>query len=605
MHPSPTRRWLGAVLLALAALLPAGAAAQQTSYVITGTVVDAANRAPIADATVQLRTGTQTAVLRTVTDAAGRYTLRARLAPGTYPLEATQLGRSAATRQITLGSATEVQVEPLALGSAVLQLEEVIVTGTGAPVERRQVGNTVASVSGAAINAAPGAQSVDQALQGKIAGATITENSGQPGGGVSIRLRGTNTILGSAEPLIVVDGVLVDNSSEALISLGANSTRGNAALSNRLSDIPPGDIERVEVLKGAAAAALYGSRANSGVIQIFTKRGRQGRPQINYRTEFQSVSTDRRFALNRVGIVGVADTVADRSLAPRLGQPTERFDIQNQVFQTGYGQSHQLSLTGGSEGTSYYLSGNWNDEDGVIRSTGYDRMGGRARFTQRVSRFLEIGANGSFLRSRTNLVPEGEQGQGILTGILFTPTTYNPAFNETLGAYPFNPIVGNNPLDILENWIARSDVTRFLASVQATATPLRDVTVTYLAGIDDGRQEDTYLQPRGARPNFTGEIQNPIRQTRKFNNDLTVNWDRSLREGMDLSSTAGFRYTQDRTNTVRAAASELAPGQRTIAGAVQSTSQGITELRTEGVFLQERLALADRLFLTAGLNAEA
>jgi TonB-linked SusC/RagA family outer membrane protein len=606
MRLSRLRRWLGATLLLLCGALPSRAAAQDPSYTITGSVLDPESRAPLANVSVELRTGAQASTIRTLTDAAGRFTLRARLNAGTYTLQFAQIGRGTVTRQVVLGSASAVTVEPVLMAGAVLQLDEVVVTGTGAPVERREVGNTVASVTGEEVAQAPGAQTIDQALQGKIAGATISENSGQPGGGVSIRLRGTSTITGNAEPLIVIDGVLVENNSEALIGLGANATRGNAALTNRLADIDPSDIERVEVVKGAAAAALYGSRANNGVIQIFTKRGSQGRPLINFRTEMQAVNTNRRLELNEVPIVGTADTIANRALGPRLGQPIDRFDIQDDIYRTGLGTSNQLSLSGGSEGTSYYVSGNWSDEEGVVRSTDYGRMGGRARVTQRVSDWLELGVNASYLRSSTNLVPEGEQTQGILTSIIFTPTSFDPYFNESTGQYPYNPILGANPFDILENWIVRTDVTRFLGSVQATANPVPNLTITYLAGLDDGREEDTYLQPRGAlSAAFTGEIQNPIRQVRKFNSDLTVSHEAGLREGLGLTSTAGFRYSEDRVNTVRASATELAPGQRTVVGAVQFASQAQSELNIVGGFLQERLSIADRIFLTGGLNVEA
>ncbi|HEX6372468.1 MAG TPA: SusC/RagA family TonB-linked outer membrane protein [Longimicrobium sp.] len=606
MRPSRLRRWLGATLLLLCGALPSRAAAQESAYTITGSVLDAESRDPLANVNVELRTGAQASNTRTVTDQTGRFTLRARVPAGTYTLQFAQIGRGTVTRQVALGSANAVTVEPVLLTGAVLQLDEVVVTGTGAPVERRQVGNTVASVTGEEVARAPGAQTVDQALQGKIAGAQISENSGQPGGGVSIRLRGTSTITGNAEPLIVIDGVLVENNSDALIGLGANAARGNAALTNRLADIDPADIERVEVIKGAAAAALYGSRANNGVIQIFTRRGTQGRPQVNFRTELQAVNTNRRLELNDVPIVGTADTIANRALGPQLGKPIERFDIQDDIYRTGLGTSNQLSISGGSEGTSYYLSGNWSDEEGVVQSTDYARMGGRGRVTQRVSDWLEVGASASYMRSRTNLVPEGEQTQGILTSIIFTPTYFNPAFNETTGQYPYNPILGANVFDILNNWIVRTDVTRFLGSVQATATPLSNLTVSYLAGLDDGRQEDTYLQPRGAlSAAFTGEIQNPIRQVRKFNSDLTVSHEAGLRQGLGLTSTAGLRYSEDRVNTVRAAASELAPGQRTVVGAVQVASQSQTELNILGTFLQERLAIADRVFITAGVNAEA
>ncbi|HEX8246254.1 MAG TPA: SusC/RagA family TonB-linked outer membrane protein [Longimicrobium sp.] len=599
MPPTRTRRLLGAVMLALGAA--AAPAAAQDAYTLSGTVVDAGTQRPLPDVSVSLR-GTQA---RTVTNASGQYTLRASVSPGSYTVVAAQLGRGQGTRAVTLGAERAVQVAPLALQETALQLEGIVATGTGAPSERREVGNTVATVSGEAVNRAPGATAVDQALQGKITGAVISQNNGQPGGGISIRLRGTNSILGGAEPLIVIDGVLVDNNSDALIGLGANATRGSAALSNRLSDIPPGDIERVEVLKGAAAAALYGSRANNGVIQIFTKRGRGGRPAVSFRTEASASETGARLPLNMVPVANRADSIAAGG-SLRVGAPVNRFNYQDQLFRTGYGTVNELSISGGTEqGTQYYLSGNWTQTQGIIQSTSYDRAGVRARLNQRLSNLFEVGASLSYLHARTNLVPEGEQTQGVLTSVLFTPTNFNPAFDPSTARFPYSPVIGTNPLDVIQNWIARTDQNRFLGSAQATFTPVHDLTFTYLFGLDQGEEQDTYFQPPlSTSTGFTGLIQNPIRNVRKLNSDFTGNWEAGLRDGVRLTSTAGMRYTSDRINTLAASASNLPPGQETLIGAVQTASQGISELRTLGGFLQERLNLRERLFITGGLNVE-
>jgi TonB-dependent starch-binding outer membrane protein SusC len=606
MRPSRLRRWLGATMLLLCGAISRPAVAQDP-YTVTGRVTDAESGAPLPGASVQLRsTGTVSPAATAVTDEAGRFSLRARVAAGSYTVQVSLIGRGTVSRPLTLGASRTADLGTVTLASAALQLEELVVTGTGAPAERREIGNAISSVAGEEVARAPAATSVDQALQGKIAGAQISETSGQPGGGVSIRLRGTNTILGNAEPLIVIDGVIVDNNNEALIGLGANATRSNTALTNRLADVSPEDIERVEVLKGAAAAALYGSRANSGVIQIFTRRGRQGTPQISFSTEVQASRTPDYLELNMEPRIGIADTLAYRALASRLGRDTTRYDFQDQIFQTGIGTSNQLSISGGTEGTTYYLSGNWNDEEGILRSTGYQRYGGRARITQRLSNWLEVGVNANYLRTRTNLAPEGEQTQGILTTVIFTPTLFNSAFDTVAGRYPYSPVTGTNALDVIDNWIARSSVTRFLGSVQGTATPLSNLTLTYLAGIDDGREEALYLQPRASTgASFTGSLQAPVRSVRRFNSDFTATLENELSSSMELSSTVGARYTNDRTNTIRAAVSDLPPGQTTVVGAVQTASQGIVELRTLGGYVQERLAVADRLFLTAGVNMEA
>ncbi len=172
-------------------------------------------------------------------------------------------------------------------------LDEMIVTGTAAPTSRRALGNSVATVDAADITQSQ-ALTIDQALQGKVAGAVITSNTGTPGGGVSIRLRGTSSITGGAEPLYIVDGVIIDNNADEQINFGY---RSNPA--NRLADLDPADIERIEILKGAAAAALYGSRANNGVVQIFTKRGQAGRPQFTVSSRMGRSDLERRidFAL--------------------------------------------------------------------------------------------------------------------------------------------------------------------------------------------------------------------------------------------------------------------------------------------------------------------
>jgi len=602
MHPSRTRRWAGAAMLLLAGVLPRPAAAQN-AYTLRGTVLDAGTQRPLSDVTVVLR-GTQA---RTTTGATGEYALVARVSPGEYTLAFSQLGRGAATRSVTLGAERAVQVPAVTLSESALQLEGIVATGTGAPVERREVGNIVATVNGDEVNRAPGATAVDQALQGKITGAVVTQNNGQPGGGVSIRLRGTNSILGNAEPLIVIDGVIVNNTSDALVGLGANATRGNSALSNRLSDIPPGDIERVEVLKGAAAAALYGSRANSGVIQIFTRRGRGGAPQVSFHSELSATGTNRRLPLNMVPIANRADSLAAGG-AIKVGQALQRYDYQDELFRTGRGTVNDLSIGGGTDaGTQYYLSGNWTSNQGIFRGTDYNRAGIRARVNQRVSPLLEVGANLSYLRAKTDFVPEGEQTQGVLTSVLFTPTYFNPAYDANAGRYPYSPVILTNPLDVLANWVASAEVNRFLGSVNATLTPIRDLSVSYLFGLDQGQEQDVYLQPPfSAGPGFTGSIQNPIRDVRKFNSDLTATYEAGLRPRVRLASTGGMRFTSDRVNTVRAAASDLPPGgTEIVSGAVQTASQGISELRTLGWFLQERLSLRDRLFLTAGLNREA
>ena len=570
----------------------------QDTGVLRGRVTDAASGQPVADARLTVERTT----LGTVTLPAGQYLFPA-VPAGHHVLVARRVGYAMARQEVDVAAGDTITVD-VALRAAAVALDAIVVTGTGAPAERRVLGNTIESVAGEAVNAAPGAGAVDQALQGKVTGALISQNTGVPGGGISVRLRGTSTILGNADPLWVVDGVIVDNSSDALVSLGANAGRGNAALSNRLSDIAPEDIDRIEVLKGAAAAALYGSRANSGVIQIFTKRGRTGPTRIQAGTDFELGETPKRFAFNMAPTAGYNDVLINAATA--LGQPVQRYDLQDSVWRTAVTSTSHIALSGGGGGTSYYLSGNYATAEGIVRSTDRRRTALSARLTQQVRPSLELAVDGRFIQSHSNYLPEGEQTQGALTSLVFTTTSFDPFFSPTLGHYPYNPILGANPLYVLHNVKAPEDVTRFIGSAQATFSPTQAVTVRYFIGLDDYRQEDTYLLPPASTSlTFTGQIQNPVKHSREVNNDLTVTHTAGLSSVWGLTTTLGYRYTDQRSDVVRAAATDLPPGLGVVGGATPSASQTLSELRTVGGFLEERVSLRDRLFVNGGLNLEA
>ena len=603
MNPSRSRWWPGALAVICASAGLVTPAVAQEGYTITGTVVEATSQRPLGSVTVLLG-GTP---LGTLTRDNGEFTLRARVQPGTYTLQYSHLGHGKVTNELRLGSDQNVNVGVVQLRPAAVQLTEMVVTGTGAPAERRQLGNTVVTVPGEQVNDAPAAQSVDKALQGKVLGAVISQNNGQPGGGVSIRLRGTGSILGGAEPLIVIDGVIVENNSDALVSLGANASRGGAALSNSLSDIAPGDIERVEVVKGAAAAALYGSRANNGVIQIFTKRGKQGAPRVTYRVEATTGETPGHYPLNTSPVAGRGDVLFGGASA--LGVPVTRYDYQDQIFQRSTGATNQLSVTGGNQGTTYYASGLWQNETGIVRSTDLSNVNTRASLTQQLSDKLSFTVGGNYIQKKTDFVPEGEQTQGVITTLIFTPTTYNPAYNPNTGQYPYSPILGTNPLEVIADWTARDNVNRFIGNFSANWTPLPSLTVNYLFGLDHDNETFDYYQPPGATSaSFTGSVQAPTRFVQRFNNDLTLTHKAAPLAGMlSTTTTLGFRQTADHTDEVRAAAIGLSPGQTTVGagGATPDASEAIVDLRTIGGFLEERLGLRKSLFLTGGLNYEA
>lgn len=597
------------IVASILATAHVASAQQGRRYTITGTVLQM-DGVPLRGAQVLIRGTSQ----GTLTNTQGRYAIEAALPAGRYTLEFQFIGRRTATRVVNLAEERAIDAGSVSLEESALQLEELVVTGPGAASERRALGNAVATVSGEQINRAPATSSVGVALQGKLTGALISQTNGQPGGTVTIRLRGTNAILGSAEPLIVVDGVIVDNNTDALVSLSSNSTRGGSAMSNRLSDISPSDIERVDVLKGASAAALYGSRAKNGVIQIFTKRGVQGTSRVTWSTELEINNTPKRYELNMAPTAGIADlTIASALgiLGPtggplKLGDPVTRYDYQDLIFRQGIGVNTQASVSGGSGGTTYFLSGNYRDDQGIVRTSAANRYSARGKITQLLGNHIELTANGNFIRSKTQFVVEGEQTNGVLTSVIFTPTIFNPAFKPDLGRYPYNPILGPNPLQTLAEWDTPEYLSRFVGSFNATYRPFNNLAVKYLFGYDDYRQEDRFfIPPLAVSATFTGSIQNPVRLATNMNHDVSAVLDSRVGGNMKLQTLGGFRYTQANVNSVFASGTGLAPGQILVGGAIQASSQAKTELRTNAVFMQEQLGISDRMFVTAGFNYEA
>ncbi|HXB07775.1 MAG TPA: carboxypeptidase-like regulatory domain-containing protein, partial [Puia sp.] len=259
IQPTPRRTKVKHVLSVLVLLFLWQLTFAQDHQTIKGVITDARNKEPLAGATIKLE-GTTYA---TATDAQGAYTINAAVKDGTYTLTISFTGYKPIIKTVTLNHSTVTVSTPLAENA--LSLGEVVVTGTTVAVTKKQLGNAISTVSGKELNQGL-ATSVDQALAGKVAGAEVSQNSGNPDGGISVHLRGNSTISGSSDPLYIIDGVIVNNNSDQLIDLGGYTQ-------NRLADINPADIDHIEVIKGAAGAAIYGSRASNGVVQIFTKKG--------------------------------------------------------------------------------------------------------------------------------------------------------------------------------------------------------------------------------------------------------------------------------------------------------------------------------------------
>jgi TonB-dependent starch-binding outer membrane protein SusC len=568
-------------LIALAALAPALAGAQATSTV-RGRTIDSRTGNPIQSAQVSVQ-GTN---LGASTDAEGAFTISG-VPAGSRTLVARRIGYTPQRKQVTVG--TGVSDVTFSLEVTANMLEQVVVTGTATPTTVRALGTSIASVDNSQITEARSV-TVDQALQGKIAGAQITQNSGTPGGGgLSVRLRGTGSIISGAEPLYIVDGVIVDNSSDQLIDFGARSNP-----QNRLADLDPNDIDRIEIVRGAAAAALYGSRANNGVVQIFTKRGVAGAPRITFGTRYTSEHLAKRLALN---------------LAPldAQGQPVTRYDYQDEIFRTGSLKEMNISAEGGSDRTTYYAGASYSGEDGIIKASSAIRRSARMNLSQKVFDPLKLNIGANYVRSEADFEPNGESGTGVITALLFTPTTFS--FFPVNGIYPQAPTGAGfaNPLAVIDTWKAPQTTDRFIGSINTVYTPSPKLIAQYTLGYDGYQLEADQLIPRGTIASEpTGRSTAILRNSRIVNNDGVATYTTNPRDDLELGSSLGFNYTTQFISTTTAISRDLLPtGELVSAGAIPTAGQSRFELATLGFYGQQTMAWRDRLYLTGALRRDA
>ena len=413
------RRAARALVLLLA--VPVAAAAQAATGTIRGKVTEASSGRGLPDAQISV-VGTRSGSL---TAASGEYTVSG-VPIGARVVQIRRIGYQPVSKTVQVVGGSTLTVDAV-LSVSAINLSEVVVTGTASPTEKRRVGTSIATVDSTIVSKAQ-AVTLDQALQGKIAGAQITQNSGGPGGGgMSVRLRGTNSFISGSDPLYIIDGVIVDNGSAQLADLGGRSNP-----QNRLADINPADIDRIEIIRGAAAAALYGSRANNGVVQIFTKRGLIGKPRVTFATRLGSNELREAQPFNFYPY--------DVS-----GNPIARYDLQREIFHRAPTYEQNLTVEGGNDATRYFVSINSTEDNGIIRSTSSRRQGARLNLQQQLASTLIANVSTNFVNTQNQLQAFGEQNDyGIMGSLFFAPTQYD--FRPVNGIYPLPPALGTNPL---------------------------------------------------------------------------------------------------------------------------------------------------------------
>jgi len=484
----------------------------------------------------------------------------------------------------------------LVMTEVALNLEEVVVTGTAGGTARRALGNAVARVKvSELIDIAP-VRSVGDLLNGRVPGAAIMPGSGRLGSGPRIVIRGQSSLTLSSAPLVYVDGVRLTGIEVTGPDEGARSL-------SRLADFNPDDIESIEVLKGPAASTLYGTEASNGVIQILTRKGRagDGRP-----TWALSVRQGAQGFMNADGRI---QTNFNRNAT--TGQITE-LDILaaekadgRSIFRTGHIQGYNLSLNGGSNLVKYYSSLGFDREEGIEPNADYGRLSGRLNLTLTPSAKFDVSANLGVAQVHTDLNQEGGPAS-VMWGVLFAqPELRNTATRGFNGGPPYAKWAN---LENLEN------VRRYTAGLQFNHRPTTWFSHRVNVGIDqtmEDNQRTFPINPDSIRQFLSG-IQRDGQRIALWRNLNVATLDYGgtgtarLGKTIETSTSFGFQYYRNFTQINRTEGRGFAaPGLRSVAAAATTFgSEDFIENTTVGVYVQQQIALNNRLFLTGAVRGD-
>lgn len=350
----------------------------------------------------------------TTTDADGKFSL---VASPSDVLLVSFIGYK--SQEIAVGNLTMINIT---MEEDIASLEEVVVVGYGTQ-KKSDLTGALSSVSGEALRGSITA-SIDQAMQGRAAGVQVTQNSGQPGGAVSIRIRGTTSLTQSSEPLYVIDGIQVGGNAQGISGFDWQGGAGGQqqAASNPLASINPADIESVEFLKDASATAIYGSRAANGVVMVTTKRGKRGEAKLNFSSFYALQEVYKGFDMMDLPAYAqynneVAQEVSTITANPNFADPSllsRGTDWQDAVFQVAPMQSYTLSASGGNENTQYMVSGGYFQQDGVVIGSNFDRFNMRTNIDTRVKEKVKMGVSTGFSRKNETITLQ-DGGDGVIS----------------------------------------------------------------------------------------------------------------------------------------------------------------------------------------------
>lgn len=591
-----------------------------SQYTIKGKVTDATKNEPLINVSVQIK-GTRTG---TVTDSDGMFTLNIS-DNKSVTLVISLVGFSSQSVNVS-SSNTTVNV---ALKTDERNLEEVVVTGLATGIKRKNLANAVTSINAKELTGTTQIQTTDGALYSKVPGANIRMNGGAPGGGMSVQLRGVSSLVGASQPLIILDGVYINNSFQrtgrATVT-GAAAGAGAPAQddgTNRLADINPADIQTIEVLKGPSAAAIYGTRANAGVIIITTKKGAAGKTAISFGQDFgfgrplRLMGTDN-WSVEKINFFFTNATKRATELARfQQAQSTGQFFDYEDIFygNTASLSNTRLSVSGGNDKTKFFVGGVMTNEEGIVKRTGFERYSIRANIDHKISKNLNFTVNSNYIRSITDRGFTGNQnntGASIGYNIAYIPNYFDMRPNAA-GVYPDVDYGGprENPLAVTDKATNNSVVNRFIQSGtlnwQIINRSNSDLKLQLSGGIDYLQNttlihlpEDLQFQRAQANP---GDVLHGRQES--FNKNFQAALVHTLNVNkFNFTTQAGMVRLEFENSAIFMRGRGLAPKQINVQQAtIQQIDQQFNSLVQEaGLFAQEEVNWDDKIIGTVGVR---
>ena len=574
------------VLLGILLLGPTGLARAQDS-VLAGVVLSSTSSLPLEGARLTI----DGSPLIQTSDANGRFRFTGVEAPQ-VTLRVVRVGYQPAAVVARAGD-TDIQIR---LREAAVQLNEIVVTGQAEGTERRAVGNSIVTIDAPAALELSAAEDVTRLLNGRAPGVTVVPNSGRIGAGPSLTVRGLGSLSLNTQPLVYIDGVRVNND----VSSGPLAAGGLVV--SRLNDVAPEDIESMEIIKGPAAATLYGTEASNGVIQIITKKGRAGsRPQVSFTTRqgtnwFQN--PESRIPAN-FGLDPVTGAVVSQNLVQ------QESDRGTPIWNNGYSGSYSLSATGGSNAVQYYLSGNYDDDHGIDPTNKARRFAGHANLSFPISQKLDVGASFNYIKAKYHL------GVDYGDGVLFNTLYGLPILSES----PTRGFLQTPPEAFYSGVFDNTqDLARFTGSVTANHRPLSWLSHRLTLGFDQTGEDNQALTQ--FMPPDVAQFYDPIsargqvtinRQDISFYTaDYAATGRFNLSSKISSATSVGAQYYQRRVDSISVTGTQFpAPGFVTGSStAIAPGSQEFVTNKTIGLFAQQQFGLNDRAFLTGAVRID-